>query len=303
MRRLVTLFLPLLVLFYNSSTAPSDAWQGLTHKKMASDAYFIMPAAFRQFLGETLSPKRSEPNLLALLQGAIEPDTVLKDFHNHVYHIQGYDLGNGPFHVASLSLEVTEDIKNKAPISQIVQKLGWLAHYAADLTQPLHTGVSLDNIVESTYHSDFENDVTKSMYSYSVSYDGAKVHERMSAFMIYEALWANQYYSAIETAYTKGQRYTDVQRISATCYSRAVNNIIGVWYTIWANAGGKIDPVNDAKPRFFPASQSSKDPASGLSKMPRAIRSVINGKPPAGGEADVSTALPRVISEDSAEGH
>ena len=72
--------------------------------------------------------------------------------------------------------------------------------------------------------------------------------------MVYEALWANQYYQAIETAYTNGKKYDDpyIKKVSSTCYSRAVNNIVDIWYSIWAQSGGKIDPAKDAKPKYFP---------------------------------------------------
>lgn len=303
MRTSATLLVLVVVLLCILSALPASAWGGATHKKITSDAYFIMPQAFRQFLGETLSPKRTEPNLTALLDASVEPDTVLKDFKNHIYHIQGYDLGNGPFNVASLSQQITEDIKNKAPLPKIIQKLGWIAHYTGDLVQPLHTGVSLDeNIEEKAYHSGFENDATKNLYSYSVWFDGAKVHTRMSAFIIYEALWANQYYSTIETAYTKGNRYPDAERVAITCYSKAVNNVVDVWYTIWANAGGKIDPVNDAKPKFFPAylvKGQNKIVARGLATLiPRGLRHSSANTLSHDTETS-SQALPRITVDDS----
>jgi len=244
----------LALLFALVVPSSSYAWGGITHKKVTSDAYFIMPKAFRVFLGETVeNGKVKHPSLKALLEASTEPDRVLRDFKNHVFHIQGFDLGNGPFHVEELAKEIAEDIKNKAPRAKIIQKLGWVSHYIADLCQPLHTGVATwEGIEEKAYHSGYERDIDKRIYTYGVAFDGAQKSERISARMVYEALWANQYYTAVEQAYTSGKRYQEVNELTAKTYSRAVNSVVDVWYSIWAMSGGKINPAIDGKPKNFP---------------------------------------------------
>lgn len=230
------------------------AWGSRAHKKITSDAYYIMPVAFRQFLGETLDQGKKNPNLKALLEAALEPDRVLKDFRNHVFHVQGFDLGNGPFHIEGLAKEIVADIKAKAPKALIIQKLGWVAHYIGDLAQPLHTGVATwEGIEEKSYHSHYEKDMDKEIYSFGVNFDGCQAIQRISARMVYEALWANQYYTTVEYAYTKGDCYKSVGELSAKCYSRGVNNVVDIWYSIWAMSGGKINPAVDGKPKIYPA--------------------------------------------------
>ena len=230
-----------------------QAWGGPTHRKVTSDAYYIMPKAFRQFLGEIDGNPIKEPRLKALLEACREPDTILKDFRNHVFHIQGYDLGNGPFHVEDLAKELAEDIKNKAPMAKIVQKFGWLSHYCADLAQPLHTGVATwEGIEEKSYHSAYEKDIDKQVNTFGVNFDGANAITRISARMVYESLWANQYYTAVEKAYTDGNKYPEVKDATAKCYSRAVNNVVDIWYCVWAMAGGKVDSKADGKPKYYP---------------------------------------------------
>jgi hypothetical protein len=230
-----------------------EAWGGRTHKKITSDAYFIMPAPFREFLGEKPGAVPRAPNLRALLDACVEPDSILKDFRNHVFHIHGYNLGNGPFHVETLAKEIIEDIKAKAPMKKVVQKLGWLAHYIGDLAQPLHTGVATwEGIEEKEYHSKYEKAIDKQIYSYGVLFDGCYPTNRISARMIYEALWANKFYSAVETAYTNGSKYEAVKELTAQCYSRAVNNVVDIWYSIWVASGGKVNPKIDGRPKYYP---------------------------------------------------
>jgi len=251
--------LPLLALALLLLPACVFAWGGETHRKITSDAYYILPEGFRQFLGAGSGANPTQPHLKALLDASVEPDTTLKDFRNHVYHIHGFDMGNGPFHIEKLVHEIVADIKAKAPMAKIIQKLGWVCHYVADITQPLHTGVATwEGIEEKSFHAGFEKDVTKNVYSLPVWFDGTASVERLSARMIYEALWANQYYDAIEAAYVKGQRYDDVKKVASLTYSRAVNNVVDIWYTIWAMSGGKIDPTKDSKPKFFPAFTPAK---------------------------------------------
>lgn len=230
----------------------SFAWGGKTHKKMVSDAYHIMPKAFREFLGEKTKPELKRPALKKLFEASVEPDKVLKDFHNHIFHIQAFSMGKAPFHIEELVNETAEMIKNKKPRSEIIQKLGWIAHYTCDLAQPLHTGSSLDeNIEEKSYHAATERDADKYVMTYGVKFDGCTDIKRVSARMVYEALWANQYYDALEQAYTSGKRYTDSKEVISLCYSRAVNNVVDLWYTIWVKSGGKVLP-SDQKQKYFP---------------------------------------------------
>jgi len=254
---------------------PSDtvhAWGGRTHKKITSDAYFIMPAAFRAFLGATgTGANAKHPALSSLLEGAIEPDTKLKDFRNHVFHIHGSDMGNGPFKVEALVNEIVDDMKAKKPRAAIVQKLGWVSHYVADLVQPLHTGiVVIDGIEEKPYHAASERDINEHVNLFGVAFEGSRQVDRISALMVYWSLWANKYYDAMIEYYTPGN--LDVKKgraVVASCYSRAVNDIVLMWYTIWARSGGKIDPRNDAKPKYFPPFGERKENA-----LPRSIAEI-----------------------------
>ncbi len=244
------------------AAAPADAWGGRTHRKITSDAYFIMPAAFRAFLGATgTGSSAKNPALKPILQASVEPDTVLKDFRNHVFHIHGSDMGNGPFKVEQLANEIVDDIKNKKSRATIIQKLGWLSHYIADLVQPLHTGiVVIDGIEEKPYHVASERDADKSVHLYGVSFEGCRKIERLSALIVYWSLWANKYYDAMIEYYTPGNLNLKQGRaIVASCYSRAVNNIVLMWYTIWARAGGKINPKTDARPKYYPPYGDKKE--------------------------------------------
>ena len=241
--------------FFILSSTSLFAWGSRVHMKIVSDAYHIMPKAFREFLGESHKPSVKKPALRGLATAAVEPDRVLKDFSNHVFHIQGFNMGKGPFHIEDLVNQTAELIEKNKSKKEIIQKLGWIGHYAADLVQPLHTGVSLDeNIEEKSYHAATEKDSDRHVMEYGVNFDGCTNVKRISARMIYEALWANQYYDALEQAYTSGSRYQDAKTTITSCYSRAVNNVVDLWYTAWIKSGHKPGP-NDAKPRYYPPAQ------------------------------------------------
>jgi len=244
--------LSIAVVFLLAGAGNAFAWGSRVHMKIVSDAYHIMPQAFRDFLGETRKPTLKQPALKPLMEASVEPDRVLKDFQNHIFHIQATSMGKGPFHIEALVNEVGLAIEKKKSRKEIIQKLGWIGHYAADLVQPLHTGSSLDETIEEkSYHAATEKDADKWVLTYGVNFDGCDDVKRISARMIYEALWANQYYDALEYAYTKGKRYAEARTILANCYSRAVNNVVDMWYAAWVNGGGKVLP-SDKKPRYFP---------------------------------------------------
>jgi len=240
------------VVFLLAGSGNAFAWGSRVHMKIVSDAYHIMPQAFREFLGETTRPTLKQPSLKPLMEASVEPDRVLKDFQNHIFHIQASSMGKGPFHIENLVNEVGLAIEKKKSRKEIIQKLGWIAHYSADLVQPLHTGASLDDTIEEkSYHAATEKDADKWVLTYGVNFDGCDDVKRISARMIYESLWANQYYDALEYAYTKGKRYSEARTILANCYSRAVNNVVDMWYAAWVKSGGKVLP-SDKKPKYFP---------------------------------------------------
>lgn len=244
--------LSIAIVFVLAGSGSLFAWGSRVHMKIVSDAYHIMPQAFREFLGETQKPQIKKPALKDLMEASVEPDRVLKDFQNHIFHIQASAMGKAPFHIENLVNEVAEAIEKKRSRKEIIQKLGWIGHYAGDLAQPLHTGSSLDETVEEkSYHSATEKDGDKFVLNYGVSFDGCTEVKRISARMIYEALWSNQYYDALEQAYTRGKRYPEVREVITSCYSRAVNNVVDLWYTAWVRSGGKVLP-SDSKPRYFP---------------------------------------------------
>ncbi|MBF0407907.1 MAG: hypothetical protein HQM10_11165 [Candidatus Riflebacteria bacterium] len=246
------LLLIMLITELGISNHSADAWGPETHQKMTSDAFFIMPPAFRKFIFAAYKDQASKAYEL-LIESCNEPDRVLKDFRNHIFHIHGSDMGNGPIYVATLSSQIVDDIRSRKPINQIIQKLGWLAHYVEDLGQPLHTGIATwEGIEEKSFHSSFEKDIDKHVLSFGVNYDGASAVKRVSARLVYEALWGNQYYDLIQAAYTNGKGYEEVKKSVFNCYSRAVNNVVDIWYTIWIESGGKPDPKKDSKPKFFP---------------------------------------------------
>lgn len=244
--------LSIAIVFVLAGSSNLFAWGSKVHMKVVSDAYHIMPQAFREFLGETRQPTLKKPALKDLMEASVEPDRVLKDFQNHIFHIQASAMGKAPFHIEALVNETAEMIQKKRSRKDIIQKLGWIGHYAADLAQPLHTGSSLDDTIEEKkYHSATERDADRYVLSYGVSFDGCTEIKRISARMVYEALWSNQHYDSLEQAYTRGKRYAEVKDVITSCYSRAVNNVVDLWYTAWVKAGGKVLP-SDSKPRYFP---------------------------------------------------
>lgn len=240
-----------------SCAAGVFAWGGKTHMKMVSDAYHIMPEQFRQFLGEETEPELKKPALRLLIRAAVEPDRELKDFRNHIFHIQSGAMGHGPFHIEKLVDEVADLIANDGDKQEIIQKLGWISHYATDLTQPLHTGSSLDDTIEEkSFHSATERHADRFVMTYGVNFDGCTNIHRVPARMIYEALWANQFYQALQNAYTIGNKYEDAKEVIAKCYSRAVNNVVDLWYTAWIKSGAEEGPT-DKLPKNFPPAEAA----------------------------------------------
>ena len=82
-----------------------------------------------------------------------DPDTVLHDTYHHVYDVWGDWYGDAPDHIAWVyaSIASARDVGNYTEASRL---FGLLAHYYADICNPLHTD---SDPLESSMHSSYED--------------------------------------------------------------------------------------------------------------------------------------------------
>jgi competence ComEA-like helix-hairpin-helix protein len=234
-RRIPFLFplgLALLVLF-GGSILPREAraWSFHTHRKLVSDALTRMPAAFA---------KRFMPFKESFLQGATDPDSLLKDFQNHVFHVHT-GFGDAMARFRELFQGIAGSLQRGDPDAQIAYQLGLFAHYIADLNQPLHTAGADSDWNESAYHGKFEKEVEGQLSKIPLQRASYHPVTDPAARLKEMAVAANQHYAAIGEAYRRGNRIFDLQNIVETQYNAALTQILDYWLGIFQAAGMGFD--------------------------------------------------------------
>jgi hypothetical protein len=203
------------------------AWYTLTHPYLARIAFDQMPDDFEAtFKG----------HFDAIFAGAIAPDLVLMDWSNHEWNVHSGEGGQGgaPARVQSLFDTILEGLKEKEPDYQsLAYDLGLLAHYLADINQPLHTD---DAYLEELVHMAYELDVYSRQDTFAFLDHGRRFFLDPYAESIVMAESANRYYDQIMENYLGGTRYEGLERRTALQLQNAVDAITDGWTTLWLRA-------------------------------------------------------------------
>src|SRR5688572_17574940 len=115
--------LVLAVFAWTSTTA--DAWTSRTYQIVTVQSIKLMPASFQRIMR-----KHKEE----ILRGCLKPDEQGEEYHR-------YDLNTRSGYLEQRILELTQSIPQKIgshrPFREVAEDFGRLAHYVADLNDPL----------------------------------------------------------------------------------------------------------------------------------------------------------------------
>ncbi len=223
------LFLSCFLLTENSVCA----WSYHTHRKIAADALYRMPAFFQ---------KRFFQFKETILRGSTDPDMLLKDFQNHYYNVHTRRKSQeAPGYIRDMFESISGKIRRSESDEDIARWLGLLSHYVGDLNQPLHTDGDEVDPTEDTYHSKFEKEVEGNLSKIkvaSITFNPvAKPVERVMEMV--EA--ANPFYGDIGKAYGSGNRIFDLMPMVTRQYNAAVNHVVDFWLGVFKESGANLD--------------------------------------------------------------
>ena len=220
------ILLTMLLLLW-SVNVPVLAWSYHTHRKITADAVRLMPESFRR----DFSGQKSH-----FLKGSTDPDILIKDFINHVYH-PGGSATNGLYRIQQLFDKAVELIRTNQSADAIAYVLGLMSHYVADINQPLHTAGRDYDADESEYHSLFERDlnpILKELALPNVEYRPVtSVDERVKAM----ATEANRYYDEIGAAYRNGSGLAQVRTMAERQIAASTQQVVDFWLGAYQAAG------------------------------------------------------------------
>jgi len=156
-----------------------------------------------------------------------DPDTVFHDYYYHVYDIwSASHYGNAPRKVGTLFARAVRQLRDGNARSASIT-FGLLAHYYADVCEPLHTDQCA---AEEAIHSSYESQVewrtdSPGEHRAWVVWDGFGMVRDGAAAARSAAAFAHRYYFSLVRQYSAGGYTSAVGAITRRCLNRAVNGL------------------------------------------------------------------------------
>lgn len=136
-------------------------------------------------------------------------------------------------------------IRKGEPMHLVVERLGGLAHLVADANNPFH--VSKDDPRLTSSKSDFEQYFERRMTKFPTVFYGLEPQFRLTSYLDRTFARSAKFYPLVASEYFRdGTRRTSAAfddrstafGVASISYSRAVTDVVNLYYFIWKEAGG-----------------------------------------------------------------
>jgi hypothetical protein len=140
-----------------------------------------------------------------------------------------------------------EMIRNGSPMSGVAERLGTLAHLVADANNPFH--VANDDSRLAASHNDFEQYFEQKLAKFPTVFYGLAPRFRLAPYLDQTFARTAKFYPLMTEEYFRGgERRTSASfddhstafGVASVCYSRAVTDLVNLYYYIWKEAGGDV---------------------------------------------------------------
>lgn len=138
-------------------------------------------------------------------------------------------------------------IRKGEPMSEVVQRLGILAHLVADANNPFHVANDDPRLAES--HNDFETFFERRLSKFPTVFYGLESNFQLNRYLDKTFARSAKFYPLMSEEYFRGgARRTSASfddrstafGIASVSYSRAVTDLVNIYYYIWKEAGGDV---------------------------------------------------------------
>jgi hypothetical protein len=138
-------------------------------------------------------------------------------------------------------------IRKGDPMPLVIERLGGLVHLIADANNPFH--VANDNPRLSESHDDYETYFERRLAKFPTVFYGLDPQFRLSSYLDRTFARSAKFYPLVAEEYFRhGERRTSASfddrstafGIASVSYSRAVTDVVNVYYYIWKEAGGDV---------------------------------------------------------------
>lgn len=142
---------------------------------------------------------------------------------------------------------VVASIRKGEPMPQVIERLGGIAHLVADANNPFH--VAKDDTRLATWHNDFEQYFERRLAKFPTVFYGLDTRFTLPSYLDRTFARSAKFYPLIAAEYFKdGAHRTSADfddrstafGVASVCYSRAVTDLVNLYYFIWKEAGGDV---------------------------------------------------------------
>jgi hypothetical protein len=132
-------------------------------------------------------------------------------------------------------------IRGNEPMSVVVERLGGLAHLISDANNPFQVA-AIDASMKSDYSRYFEQRLPK----FPTVFYGLDAHFNLTPFLDKTFARTTKLAPLVSAEYARvpaSSEFDDRSTafgVAAVCYSRAVTDLVNVYYFIWRESGGDV---------------------------------------------------------------
>lgn len=162
-------------------------------------------------------------------------------------HREGLAGGRGPIR-AELNGRVNASlraVRARKPIRELVYELGLTAHIVADANNPLRVGTHYESGIEADYEAYFARRMTR----FPTVFYGIRDLGTVDAVIGHALARSRRFNALLDEEYHRGGRLRSSAEfddrstafgIASISYSRAVSDLVNVFYIVWREAGGDV---------------------------------------------------------------
>lgn len=138
-------------------------------------------------------------------------------------------------------------VRSGKPMSSVVQQLGFLSHFVADANNPFHM-LNDDPRLDSS-ELDYEQYFERRLSKFPTVFYGLDANFRLGHYLDRTIARTSHFYPLMREEYFRyGERRTSEEfddrstafGVASVCYSRAVTDLVNIYYFIWRQAGGDV---------------------------------------------------------------
>jgi hypothetical protein len=214
------------------------AWTDASRKTILRGAIRLMPDTLRQMM---------VAHQEELLKGMLSPGTP-EDRPEHWQH-PSEEYGAAARKAEEEAVALAAAMDGHRPLPEVVRRFGTLAHWIADINDPLHAADRDPNL--GRYYRDYQSYLEQSLSRYPLVFHGYRSATLSSSgpgrYLLESAARSREYAESVRAAYnpdgTRLSKQAFDERslafgVGSLSFSNAVNDIARVWLWAWERCHG-----------------------------------------------------------------